>query len=408
MTHGQKNQPEMTPPTRRDVTLSAVAAAGESPGAPGMGGRKQAALRQHLASWWPVYAVWAASRIGILLVGLLSQYAAAGRNIPHVSFLEIGTFVHYRDVVANGYTLGNATEFPLLPMLMTLFDRVGLPIAATTFVAVNLMFLVGLVYMAMLGARYVGKDAAIRGAAYLALFPTSYAFSMASTESAMLMLAGLAAYGAMRATPGAWAFSAAAAFTCGLTRPPAILLSLVLAGFALAQWRDSSLRLKVVQAVAAFAPVGGLVAFFLYLQLKTGSFFASLHGQEEFGRSMSITGPFHAVGDAITQLRGGTLGPTFELAAALVIAVFLTWFALRAVGNRWEIRGWVLFGAGSLLMPLATGIVWQMPRFALVIPPVFWMAGRIGRSTWIHNAALVLLPMALAFRLIFEIVGVQR
>jgi len=39
----------------------------------------------------------------------------------------------------------------------------------------------------MLGARYVGKKPAVIAAAYLCVFPTSHFFSLASTESLMLL-----------------------------------------------------------------------------------------------------------------------------------------------------------------------------------------------------------------------------
>jgi hypothetical protein len=93
----------------------------------------------------------------------------------------------------------------------------------------------------------------------------------------------------------------------------------------------------------------------------------------------------------------------------LLLAAMLVWFALRALGDRFEIAGWTAFGVASLLMPLATGIVWQMPRFALLVPPVFWMLGRLGsRRPAVHGALMILLPMALAFKVVFEVVGVTQ
>ena len=71
-------------------------------------------------------------------------------------------------------------------------------------------------------------------------------------------------------------------------------------------------------------------------------------------------------------------------------------------------RGWTLFGIASLLLPLATGVMWQMPRFALLILPVFWMLGALGaQRVWLHRAILVLFPIALAVKVATAVVGVH-
>ena len=79
-----------------------------------------------------------------------------------------------------------------------------------------------------------------------------------------------------------------------------------------------------------------------------------------------------------------------------------------AAGSRWELRGWTVFGAASLLLPLATGVLWQMPRFALLVPPVFWMLGALGaRHAWLHRSLLVLFPVALVVKVATAVVGVE-
>jgi hypothetical protein len=162
-------------------------------------------------------------------------------------------------------------------------------------------------------------------------------------------------------------------------------------------------------ALAALAAIPvALLGFFLHLRSRTGELLASVHAQEEFGRSMSLDGPYRAISNAVTSISNGALGTAIELAAAFGIAVAIVAFAAVAVGDRWEIRGWTAFAALSLLMPLATGLVWQMPRFALLIPPVFWMLGVIARRPALHLALLITLPMALTFKVVFDVVGVSQ
>lgn len=369
-------------------------------------------LRAHFAAWGLVWIAFAATRFGVLVVGVLAEYAARNRGIEDVlPFAQAGTYIHYAGVISEGYTLENATEFPLLPALMYgLQQGTGMSLAVAGLLISNLCFLVGLIGFAKLGERYVGHDASVRASIYLAIWPVSHFFSLASTES--LMLAGLvtAVLLALRGTTAGWLGAAVAALLCALTRPPGVLVGIPLLLIAIGQLRSGELRgRRIPAAIAAGAAIpAGVLGFFFYLQMKTGDFKASLHAQEQFNRHLSLDGPWRAVSGAVEAVRGGSLGEGFELAAAFLVTAMVIVFAARAAGDRWEVRGWVLFGAASVLMPLATGLVWQMPRFALLVPPLFWMLGVLGRRQWVHVAALILLPMALAFRVMFEVVGVTQ
>lgn len=361
--------------------------------------------------WWPVLLACAVSRFLVVGIGLGAQYAASSRDLVHLPFAEAGTYIHYADVVRNGYTLENATQYPLLPALMWLVHQLGVPLAATGVIISNLLFVVGLVGFAALGARYVGERAAIDAALVLTLFPFSHFFSLASTESAMLAALSLAALAALRGTSTGWLLAGLAAAVCALARPPAIFVGFVLLGLALSQWRAGTLRGGRLAAalVALAAPAIAVIGFFTYLHVRLGDFFASVHAQGEFDRSPSLAGPIKAVASAIRDTMSGTIGVAIELAMtiALVIAIWLFW--VRAQTDRWERGGWVAFGAASILLPLATGIVWQMPRFALLVPPAFWMAGYLlrGRPTT-RDIVIVTLSMALATKVVFEVVGVVQ
>ena len=360
--------------------------------------------------WWQVWVALGATRLGVLLIGFLSQYAASGRDLAHLPFARSGTFIHYADVLANGYTVTNATEFPVLPGLMWAMGNIGISAPLAALLIVNVAFAIGLLGMAHLGARYVGKEAATRGAIYLAIFPTAHYFSIASSESLMLLGMVGAALFALRATTLGWVLAGCAGAMCALTRPPGGLVGIILLGIAIAQLADGRLRgRRIAVALAAGAAIpAAVVAFFLYLGSRTGDRLAAIHAQKDFDRSLTLDGPFRAIISAIDSVRSGVFGEGFELLAVVAIVAALAAFLVSAAGNRWEVRGWALFGCASLLMPLATGIVWQMPRFALLIPPLFWMLGVAGRRQWLHLSALILLPMALAFKVVFEVVGVVQ
>lgn len=372
-----------------------------------------ARVRALAGEWGDVLAIAVASRIGILAAGLLAGYVARSRDLgSFVPFARSGTYIHYADVVRNGYTIENATEFPLLPSVMAAGDALGLPLSVTAIMFSNACFVVGLLLFAMLGARYVGAPAARAAAACLALFPASHFFSIASTESVMLATMCGAVLLALRGTARSWLAAAPLAMACALARPPGALIGLVLLAVAIGQLRSGVLRgprIAAALACGASIPVA-VLAFFAYLGAVTGDWRASIHAQERFGRSLSLAGPWQALRDGVRDVVvAGEAGIAFELVAAALIVLGIAWYARSATGDRWEVRGWTAFAAASLLLPLATGIVWQLPRFALLIPPVFWMLGRLGtRHPLLHSGLMVLMPMALAFKVVFDVVGVSR
>jgi hypothetical protein len=365
------------------------------------------AWRAHLAEWWQVWLVGLCSRFGVLVAALGAQYAAGQRGLEHGNFLTSGTYGHYASIATHGYTLKNAYDFPLMPAVMKLGSFAGLPFSISAFLVTNIAFVIGLVGFAMLGARYVGKRGATRAAMYLALFPFAGAFSQASTEGLMLMLLTGSVLFALR---GTWWASALLAALCALARPPAMFVLIPLAAIAWSRYRSGDLKgNRLVAAIAAIgAGPAAVFAFFAYLNFRTGDFLASVHAQGPFGRHLSIMGPVHAVSDAVGSVRDGVIGPGIELVALAIAAGAALWFWMQARGDRSERLGWVTFAAASLALPLATGLVWQIPRFALLVPPVFWAVALIGRRAWIHQALLILLPMALALRTVFDVVGATQ
>jgi hypothetical protein len=184
----------------------------------------------------------------------------------------------------------------------------------------------------------------------------------------------------------------------------------VLLAIAIAQLRRGSLGVRgTLAAIAAGAMIpAALLAFFAFLDAKTGDFLAAFHAQDQFNRHDTLDGPIKAFESGVRNTLGGSPGQLIELVATLGAAALIVWFAARAAGDRWEVRGWVAFGAASLLLPLATGVLWQMPRFALLIPPVFWMLGALGAQRRpLHVAVLVLFPLALAVKVAAAVVGVE-
>jgi hypothetical protein len=370
-------------------------------------------VRAHVREWRSVYVAFAISRAIVIAVGWGAEAALRITGADPATwrpFAFAETYPHYADVAVRGYTLDNAVNFPLMPALMAAGEAVALPMWLVAFVVTNLAFLGGLVGMAMLGERFVGPVATRRAATYLALAPFAYWFSVTSTEGLLLGLLAGSALLALRGTPRAWLGAGVLAALAALTRPPGAFVGLVLLGILLTQVRAARLtRRSVAAALAAGAMIpAAIVAFMAYLDQRTGDPLAFLHAQADFNRHVTIDGPARAIGSGIKLTLGGSPGQAIELVATFGAAALLVMFAANAAGRRWEVRSWVLFGAASLLLPLATGVLWQMPRFALLVPPVFWMLGVLGtRYTWLHRSLLVLFPVALVVKVATAVVGVE-
>ncbi len=382
----------------------------EAPAPAPAGGESR--LRAHVRAWKPVYLAFLLSRLLVFMVGwgaelmmrLTDRDPATWRPF---AFAE--TYPHYANVATNGYTLENAFNHPLLPAFMAGGDVLGVPMWLAAFVVTNAAFLAGLVWMAMLGERYVGAAATRRAAFYLAIAPFGYWFSVTSTEGLMLALVAGSVLLALRATPAAWLGAGVLAALAVLARPPGVLLGLLLLCIAIGQLRAGKLGARGIGAAVAAGLMipGALLGFFAYLGQRTGDRLASLHAQEDFNREMTLDGPIRALGSGLQNTFAGSIGQAIEVVATFGAAALLVLFATNAVGQRFEVRGWTLFGAASLLLPLATGVLWQMPRFALLIPPVFWMLGALGERRWLHRAVLVLFPVALAVKVAAAVVGVE-
>jgi len=405
----------MTPggDTARSYVAEARTASAQAPTPTPDPSEGQSRLRAHFAEWRPVYLAFALSRLLVLAVGFgaeLFQRISGADPSTWRPFAHAETYPHYMDVVTNGYTAANAYDYPLLPAFMAGGQAIGIPGALTAMVVSNVCLALGLVGFAIIGERFVGRKAAVRGAIYLAIAPFAYWFSIASTESLLLACVVGAVILALRGTTGSWLAAGALAGAAALTRPPGALLGIVLLAIAIDQIVTGRLRgRKVLAALAAGAMIpAALAGFFLYLKDRTGDALAAIHAQDQFNRHVSARGPIDAFTSAFSNAAGGSPGQAVELVATLASAAALAWFLASAAGRRWEVRGWTLFGIASLLLPLATGVMWQMPRFALLILPVFWMLGALGaQRTWVHRVVLVTFPLALAVKVATAVVGVH-
>ncbi|MBZ0278101.1 MAG: glycosyltransferase family 39 protein, partial [Anaerolineae bacterium] len=168
--------------------------------------------------------------------------------------------------------------FPLYPLLVRVTGQLtGDPLVGGLLIS-SASFLAALVYLYHLQALWYSKEEAGQAIWYLMVFPTSFFFSMAYTESLFFLLTVMAAYYARRQR---WLIAAALTGLAGACRMPGVLMLIIIGyewaltkGWSLGTirsraawsalvaglWQDAG-RLLLVIALA----VSGVVAYLVYL-----------------------------------------------------------------------------------------------------------------------------------------------
>lgn len=373
------------------------------------------------ASVRAVFPIWAATRFGVLLVGILAMgafgfredtvpfriYETEALNLP--ARFDAGW---YLDVAADGYKWDpgsagqqNIAFMPALPLLMRVGGRLlgGHPLWAGQIIVLA-AGLWGFVYVHRLARAQLGDEArAATAVALQASYPFAVFYSAVYTEALYLLGAAGAFYYVARRQY--WRV-AAFAFLCGLVRPHGFLLALPLwlAAFwpALVESRsadDSGLGRRLVGALRASAPaalasgaaVAGVLLFSGYIAALTGRPFTWLEAHRAWGRVFGAwlsEGPIQEI--SYHGVCGYVLAQPIDALnlAAAAACLAAIWPVTKRLGPACGALVAVL-----LLPPLAAGGVISIGRITSVGFPVFiWLAGAIparSRAAWVAAFAVL-------------------
>ena len=281
----------------------------------------------------------------------------------------VGDAWFYRQIAIDGYeprsrdgTPKNTWAFfPVYPLLVrALGGGDGASFSTVAMLTSNVALLAALFAVATAGRALGASDDDVERATwYLALFPTSYFFSLPMTESVFLFLSAGAFLAAARQRW--WAAGLLGALTSA-TRVIGICLlpALLLLPFQRGQ-RPSKQQLWML-----IVPLG-VAAFVAYLYVRTGDPLAFIHAQTLWGRGTA------ASSDPILQ-HGLVISKPWNFvalnlaAAILIIASGCSFLARR----QWSYAAYSLL---SVAVPLSTGSLQSISRYALVdFPMFFWLA----------------------------------
>ncbi len=351
------------------------------------GGRLRAALAPFLATRLPLVFA------GTLSVALLplSRYVPSYWVIPGIDRV-VDAFSrwdawHYTRIALSGYPAADASRtafFPLFPTLTRIVaefqgrtDRPGLFVAAI--IVANVCLVGATMLLAALVRLDLTPDDARRSTWYLLAFPTSLFLSAGYSESLFLLLT----LGVILAVRGDhWLWAAALGALAAITRPVGLVICLPVAVELFLAWRAGApWRWRPV--VAVVAPFVGIGAWMLFLQLTFHDALAFLHAQKGWDRSLVL--PW----DTFLQFFQGHLSLESGLHSLTDLGFTLVGIALTILAWRWLRPSYAVYALALLVVPLLTGSLLSMPRFVLVIFPIYLVMAILGRRPAVHDTLLV-------------------
>lgn len=279
----------------------------------------------------------------------------------------------YRSIAIQGYGLRadaggvpNYAFFPLYPLLVRYVRPTG-DFALDGLILSNVAFAAALLLLGLLGLRAgLSEDEAQRAILFLAFFPTSYFCSMPLPESLFLMLS-LASL--LAGYYGKWGTASALGALAALTRLAGVLLVLPLVIVFYRNERRTSAKCAWFLLIPSATS-----AFIIYLYTLTGNWRAFLVAQEGWERSPGwFWTPLlnYLKNPANASEPWNLIAMNFGFGLLLLVAGIAL-----LLQKRWELGAYTL---ASLLLPLSTGSLQSLGRYAVVVFPLFLWLGTLTR-----------------------------
>jgi Gpi18-like mannosyltransferase len=345
----------------------------------------------------------AATRIAIIVIAELAAVIIgqrAGTHVQESSHALLAVWgrwdaVHYLEIATQGYHGTDMAFFPLYPVLI----RIVGALAGNHLIAGLLIsyasFFFGLLYLYKLLEHEYDRAVARRAIFYVSIFPTAVYFTAVYPESLFFMLT-VASFYYMRARQ--WWIAAMLGFFAALTRVEGILLIVPF----LIEWstQDQPLRAKSLYGLVAGAliPVG-LAIYMAYLWVLRADPLYFSHVQIHWNRHLAL--PWVSIVNAFGKIAHT---PSGQIIANQSLEIAFTLLMIGVLIGGWrQLRpSYIAYMALSILVPMSTSSLMSMPRFALVLFPMFAILARWGERAWVNNVILAFsLPLLGLFTVLF-------
>jgi len=345
----------------------------------------------------------AVAELAAAMIGQRAGLHVAESTNPLLAVWGRWDAVHYLDIAKNGYYGTDMAFFPLYPLLIRFVGTfVGNDLLAGMIVS-NVAFFFGLLFCYKLVEHQFDRAVAYRTVFYISIFPTAVFFSTVYTESLFFALT-VASFYYIREHK--WIAAGVLGGLAALTRVEGVLLFVpyvieVFTSSGGVPWErrfsNQAERARVL-AGAGLIPLG-LAAYMAWLWVLRGDPLYFSHVQSHWNRHLAW--PYESVWHSIHAIAAAKIAST---ASGQVIELFFTalMIAIFFAGFRYLRPSLSAYMALSILVPMSTSSLMSMPRFALVLFPMFIILALWGKRPWVNNAIVAFsLPLLGLFTVLF-------
>jgi len=351
------------------------------------------------------------TRIPIIVIAELASVTIAqrpGRHVTESSNPLLAVWghwdaVHYLDIARRGYAGTDMAFFPLYPSLIKIVGQsIGNNLVAGLIIS-NVALFFGLLFFYKLVEHQYTRGVAHRAIFYISIFPTAIFFSAVYTESLFFALT-VASFYYIR--EHRWVTAGVVGAFAALTRSEGVLLAIPYAIEVVSAMRAGSLasffaspaRIARIVIGAAAIPLG-LAAYMAWLWVLNGDPLYFSHVQSHWNRHfappwMSVVHSFKVIAHAKSSL----------VAANQLIEIVFTILLIGVLlaGLRRLRPSYSVYMALSIIVPMSTSSLMSMPRFAIVLFPLFAMLAIWGGRAWVNNTIVAFsLPLLGLFTVLF-------
>lgn len=310
---------------------------------------------------------------------------------------------HYITIATKGYSGFEPAFFPLYPALLHL---IGSPIGnrlIAGLVISNVAGFFALLYLYKLVEHEFDRHVAHRAIFYISIFPTAVFFSAVYTESLFLFLTVASVYYLRERR---WLTAGIFGYFAALTRSEGILLAIPF----LIEWLSATKltpggwrQLRLGALVRPLLGIGliplGLATYMSYLWVLVGDPLRFSSVQVHWGREFGP--PWASFWHAFSIIFGNF--PPQSIADQIIeVAFTVLMLGMLLAGWRRLRPSYVAYMGASILIPISTSSLMSMPRFALVLFPMFVLFALWGGKPNVNNAIVAFsLPLLGLFTVLF-------
>lgn len=305
--------------------------------------------------------------------------------------------IHYLSIAGDGYTKADSRFFPLFPLIIhqvSSFLGGGKTFGALQFFVglfiANTAFFISLIMLYKLIRFDFPKNVAIKSLFFMLVFPASFFFASIYSESLFLLLSLLSFYFARKKQ---WAIAAIFGILLSATRLAGIAIFPVLLYEFFSEEKHKSF-LKIFPL--CLVPLG-FISYMMFNLLQWGNafYFLTAQGSLSNGRSVNtIVFPFQTLFRYMHILISVSFSRFEWRIALLELLTFVLISFLLYVSFLKKIRfSYILYSLICFLIPVLSGTFSGLPRYVLLLFPVFITLSLIEkkRLIFIYSAVSIIL-----------------